>query len=536
MSEACSGVNDFYELAAKVFVAGADYERAFYAQQRLLEDSRLKLESAGQQHREDAETMFEFELKSKEEQTRAENAARMAQFERTIRNLMIAMITIVCLSALLFYRNYTKRKIAKLTIEKQKAINADLNRMVDEKTAALFSQVEERVELQNALQQKRRNEALGELTGGVAHDFNNLLQVIMTVNELLKGSMNEKLTASDRELIESSNHSAKTGAQIIQQLLAFARQQVLLPTAINVGEFIQSQMPLLKTAAGEQFKVQISNKYPDAVMKVDTAQLTTALINLISNSRDAGSALNPTISISIRKFDVDDKTRFPELAGLKNVVIEVKDNGIGMSADELSRACNPFYTTKRHSTGTGLGLSSVHGFVKQSSGDLHISSQQDRGTKVMLAFPIARDVKLRSDSKHLPSVTLESFRVLLVEDHPQVSQAIASKLENLSVCVDVCHSGDEAIKRLQNQNYDGVLSDIRMPGKTDGIELHAWLTKNQPDTFVVLMSGFDHHDRLTESIVLLTKPFTELQLREKLQIARGQMARTDEKQAKSVKV
>ena len=519
ISDNCHGAADFYELANEVFLANKDYVRAHSAQERLLELSKTQLKNADLRQRQDADAMFRIEMQRKADQERAENSAKIASSARTIRNLIIALAALICSSSFFLYRNHANRKIEMLTLKKQQAINEDLSRIVDEKTAALFSEAEERIDLQNQLEKKRRNEAIGQLTGGVAHDFNNLLQVITTVNELLKTSLDNRLSEHDEKLLESSSNSAEVGAQIIQQLLAFARKQVLQPTALNVTDFIRSQMPLLKTAAGEHIELKLAIHHPNAVIKVDSAQLTTALINLISNAVDAFDDQNQTITITVRTSDECDLARLTEIKSDEYVMIEVEDDGVGMDPTELERACDPFFTTKEHSTGTGLGLSSVQGFVKQSSGDLFIESQPGRGTTVALAFPTIDSHSFADQSDLHDRSDFSSKRLLLVEDHPQVRIAIRLKLENLNIDVDECDNADKAVRILQSQRYDCVLSDIRMPGKIDGVGLHEWLSKNQPETTILLMTGFDHPGKLPNNVAVLPKPFTEQQLMQKLRLA-----------------
>ena len=520
ISDNCYGAADFYELANEVFLANEDYVRAHSAQERLLELNKTELKNADLRKRQDADALMRIEMQRESDRQRAENSEKIASDARTIRNLIIALTALVSSTSFFFYRNHSNRRIEKLTLRKQQAINEDLSRIVDEKTAALFSEAEERVELQNQLEKKRRNEAIGQLTGGVAHDFNNLLQVITTVNELLKTSLEHQLSDHDQKLLASSTNSAEIGAQIIQQLLAFARKQVLQPTALNVGEFIETQMPLLKTAAGEQVHLQLIVEYTDAVIQVDSAQLTTALINLITNAVDAIEDRHPTITISVRAYEEDVFDSLNETKTDDYVVIDIQDNGVGMDPIDVERACDPFFTTKEHSTGTGLGLSSVQGFVKQSSGDLFIDSRPGCGTTISLAFPTLDPLSCKNrEILTESSGDLESKRLLLVEDHPQVRIAIRLKLKNLNLHVDECESADSAINILRDNYYDCVLSDIRMPGNMDGIGLHDWLTKNRPETSIVLMTGFDHPDHLPNNVAVLTKPFTERQLKQKLQLA-----------------
>ncbi|HYF42775.1 MAG TPA: ATP-binding protein, partial [Ramlibacter sp.] len=330
--------------------------------------------------------------------------------------------------------------------------------------------------------QSQRLEALGQLTGGVAHDFNNILMVVKTNLHLLRSRWPQDADAMPLERIA---RATETGAQLTRQLLAFARRQPLRPETIDLRSRVPDLVGLIRPALGSGIEV-LCTVAPDTLpIQADPAEFELALINLGMNARDAmpdGGRLVYTVA-----------NRPQPVRGLPAVEIEVADSGTGIAPEALARVFEPFFTTKPVGKGTGLGLSQVHGFVTQAGGEVGLDSKLGHGTRVRLILPAA-SVPVGSGEppdEVLPKLRGEGRRVLLVEDNEEVASSTSELLRDAGYAVERVASGDEARARLETgASYDAVLSDIRMPGSTDGIALAAWWKERQGAAPIVLMTGY----------------------------------------------
>ncbi len=394
----------------------------------------------------------------------------------------------------------------------QQRHNSALVQVVNQTSEALSREVTERVELEKSLERKRRDEAIGKLTGNVAHDFNNLLQVIISTNEHLR-SKALAYTEIDRELIATSTKSAQIGASIVRQLLAYARQQVLAPQSIPLDRYFEGTSDLLKAAVTRPSVLEVDNSCGELRIKVDPTQLTTSLINLLTNALDAMPD-GGKIRLAARPFgsNPEDMNEWNPESFHDHLLIEVIDEGKGLTAEEKKHVFEPFYSTKPTATGTGLGLSSVLGFVQQSGGDIKIFDNLDSGLRVAMVFPTSEEPSVFADEA-VGGFAPVGGRVLIVEDNSSVAYSVRNDLEQLGFETHWVDNGREAIELfIDGCVFDAVVSDVRMPGDVSGIELRDWTRQNYPETGFVLMSGYSYVDTNPERSSFLQKPFTPTEL------------------------
>jgi PAS domain S-box-containing protein len=372
----------------------------------------------------------------------------------------------------------------------------------------------EKRQLEAELRQSQKMEAVGRLTGGIAHDFNNLLSVIVGNMQLLMRSLQQ----SPRLLRQSevALSAALRAADLTRRLLAFARQQMLEPKTLDLNSLIGGMYELLRrTLTGDiEIRQQLDpNVWPT---KADPGQLENAVLNLVINARDAMPS-GGTITLVTRNQSVsaDRAAREDGLASGDYAVLEVIDTGAGMSAQTLKRVFEPFFTTKDVGKGSGLGLSMVYGFVKQSGGHIHITSAPNQGTTVHMYFP-----RTQARIEALPIVSPSSAdlprgqeTVLVVEDNAEVRSTTVDILSSLGYRVLQACNGHQAIERfMESPEVALVFSDVMLPGGLLGTQLVQKLSERRPGLKVLMTSGFSESgimDRqlLDGRIELLQKPY-----------------------------
>ncbi|MDB5897370.1 MAG: hybrid sensor histidine kinase/response regulator [Ramlibacter sp.] len=333
-------------------------------------------------------------------------------------------------------------------------------------------------ETREALFQAQKMEALGMLTGGIAHDFNNLLNVVTNGVSLLRERVREP---ADVRLLDAIDQAASRGALLTQQLLSFARQQPMSPEPRDVNRIVNSFEAVLRRAGrdGIDFQVKLADKLPQVM--VDAAQLETALLNLVVNSRDA-TPDGGRIVVSTQVLELKKKRQ--ELAPGQYVVVSVQDTGSGMSPETMARAVEPFFTTKPLGKGTGLGLSQVYGMVQQSGGDLDIASRLGEGTTMSMYFPALAATADETAQEVAPE------KVLIVDDQPEVLEITSELFRTLGFDVLSANSGEEALGVLhRTPDLRLMLSDVVMPGMS-GIQLAQQARAAVPDMKVILASGY----------------------------------------------
>jgi PAS domain S-box-containing protein len=366
-------------------------------------------------------------------------------------------------------------------------------------------------ETRDALFQSQKREAIGQLTGGIAHDFNNLLMVIQSSMELLR----KRLPEDERliSLVDNATEGVKRGVSLTQRMLSFARRQDLDQKPINLHKLVLEMTDLLQRSLGPSIMIQSQFPTGLSLVRADTNQLESALLNLAVNARDAMPKGGPlTISAHEENIPMGNSLR---LVPGKYVCLSIEDKGEGMSEDTITRATEPFFTTKGVGKGTGLGLSMVHGFAAQSGGCLRLRSELGRGTTAELWLP-ATDAEDKPELVAVPSTTDSATRelvVLAVDDDFLVRMGTAAMLEDLGHTVKEASSAEEALKILaQGVKIDLVVTDQAMPRMT-GVELAEAILAGQPDMPVILATGYSE---LPAGIGLklprLSKPFSQKQL------------------------
>ncbi|MCE6951288.1 PAS domain S-box protein [Cereibacter sphaeroides] len=384
---------------------------------------------------------------------------------------------------------------------------------------AIIHDLTERNETARALHQAQKIEAIGQLTGGVAHDFNNLLAVIVGNVELLmlKGDMKPHAAIIDEIL-----KAADLGASLTSQLLAFARRSPLAPRPIQVNGLISGLSHMLERSLGATVELCLSLD-PDAWMvEVDPDQFQTAIINLAINARDA-MPNGGRLFIETRNFTFDDFNAAELGLTLGHcVAVSITDTGCGMPLEIREKVFEPFFTTKPVGHGTGLGLSMVYGFTKQSGGEVTIYSEVGKGTTVTLFLSRHQSDPALDEPKEAPMAMEEGERetVLVVEDNDQMRKLTRDRLQILGYSVLEASNGPEALQLLdRNPEIALVFSDLVMPGGMSGYDLAQHVRDHHPGKAVLLTSGYA--EELVDSaklsslrLKLLRKPYRQAQLAE----------------------
>jgi signal transduction histidine kinase/ActR/RegA family two-component response regulator len=371
-----------------------------------------------------------------------------------------------------------------------------------------------RKHIQEELRHSQKMEVIGQLTGGVAHDFNNLLAVIVGNVDLLEQTLEPD--SSQRAYTQEATAAAHRGAALTKRLLAFSRKQALDPRPTGVDDLFKSMKGLLERTLGETIQLRFEVSANIAPCLVDRAQLENAILNLVINARDAmrgGGSI--TIEASNVTLDADYVAKHPETAAGDHVSIAVRDTGVGMSAQVRARVFEPFFTTKDMGAGSGLGLSMVYGFVRQSGGHISIETEAGSGTEVRLYLPrtdLLPDLIEDIDISAAPTGQRES--VLVVEDDPALRMVITSFLERQNYQATAAQDGSEALAILDESGpFDLLLSDIILPGGFSGPELANEITRRQPSMKILLMSGYasdavEGKSSPSDYANLLQKPFS----------------------------
>ncbi|UCV28757.1 PAS-domain containing protein [Ferribacterium limneticum] len=380
-------------------------------------------------------------------------------------------------------------------------------------------EITEQKRMQAALVQAQKMEAIGQLTGGLAHDFNNLLTVI--IGNLAALQDHRPDDAGVNEFVEPALQSARRGVQLIKRLLTFSRQQPLEPQAVDIGRLIGSLAKLVRRSLPESIAVSTDLAGASIHALVDPGQLESALLNFALNSRDAmpnGGRLH----IGARAVELSTDAAAFDVPPGHYVLIEVADNGCGMDAATLSRACEPFFTTKRFGLGSGLGLAMAYGFAKQSGGGVSIQSQPEQGTSVLMVLPLAAP-ELELDAPCAETALPHGGElVLLVEDEPNVRRVVRQQLIDLGYPVIEAEDGAQALDMIdQVHDIAIVVSDVIMPGGLNGRQLAEQTLARRPQMRIVLMSGYtDEADAdATSDLPVLAKPFDRQDLARALQRA-----------------
>jgi PAS domain S-box-containing protein len=373
--------------------------------------------------------------------------------------------------------------------------------------------------MQEQLHQAQKMEAIGQLTGGVAHDFNNLLTVILGNLDTI-GRLTPPQDARLKRAVDQATRGAQRAATLTQQLLAFSRRQPLNPKPTEVNRLVSGISELIRRTLNENISIETVLGAGVWRIEIDAHQLESALLNLAVNARDAmknGGKL--TIETANAHLDERYAANYAEIDPGQYVVICVSDTGTGMSKDVLARAFDPFYTTKPIGQGTGLGLSQVYGFVKQSGGHVKLYSEVGEGTTVKIYLPRYTGGQVDLEPEPQPYVPQGASRevILVVEDDDDVRQFSSDSLRELGFSVLEANDGPSALRVLElRPDVKMLFTDVGLPG-INGRELVEAARKRRPQLKVLFTSGYArnaivHQGRLDQGVQLLTKPFTRAQL------------------------
>jgi len=374
--------------------------------------------------------------------------------------------------------------------------------------------ISERHVLEQQLRQAQKMEAVGRLAGGVAHDFNNLLMVVKGHTELL---MNE-LPAGDRTArkIAQIDRAADRAASLTKQLLAFSRMQVLQPRVMNLNAVVEDMGKLLPRLIGEDLELSIRTAADLGSIRADASQMEQVIMNLAVNARDA-MPNGGRLFIETSNADLDDayNTTHPIVQAGRYVSLAVSDTGIGMDAETQAHIFEPFFTTKEAGKGTGLGLATVYGVVKQSGGFIWVYSELGKGTSFKIYLPRVDQPEERTSAPNMSAdVPRGAETILLAEDEQDVRDVAREFLESAGYTVIEARNGSEALRLAgeQNKTMDILVTDMVMPGMT-GKELAQRIQSLRPGLPAIFMSGYSEQTAAESaqsngSMYLLTKPFS----------------------------
>lgn len=384
-------------------------------------------------------------------------------------------------------------------------------RLLKEKTTQMEIDRTERQGLEEALLHSQKLKAVGQLTGGLAHDFNNLLAVIIGSLDLVNPD------SPDAPRINRALKAAERGALLTQRLLAFSRKQSLHPHAVELKTLLENLGELMRHSLPATLTLEIEAQTPAWPAWIDVSQLENAIINLVMNARDAMEGQAGTIKI--RSWN----QRVTRSDGRRQdmVMLEVADQGSGMSQEIKAQVFEPFFTTKQTGSGSGLGLSMVYGFVRQSGGRVEIESAPGQGTTVRLQLPraiVPVQIQVEPITEH--ATTRGEKLVLVLEDEADVRQTLCEQLHLLGYLTLEASNGEQAMHMLASSSeIDIFISDLMLPGGLSGVDVVNHALKHYPQLTILLISGQDlrpAHNPALPDVALLRKPFTRVQLAQAL--------------------
>jgi PAS domain S-box-containing protein len=395
--------------------------------------------------------------------------------------------------------------------------------------AKVTRDITERVEAQRQLKEtqdqlatSQKLEAIGQLSGGIAHDFNNLLMIVIGNLETAQRHLRQGTAGANlQRVLSNAARGAQRAAALTSRLLAFSRRQALDPKPFNVNAFLTGVVEFLQRSLGEQVEIEAVGGAGLWQIEVDANQLESALVNLAINARDA-MPNGGKLTIEAANVHVDDQyvRSNPEMTSGQYVAICVTDTGIGMSPDTLNHAFEPFFTTKELGQGTGLGLSQVYGFVKQSGGHVKIYSELGQGTTIKIYMPryLGKALGEEPAADEPLAEGEQTETILVVEDDADLRSYLAEILRGLKYRVITTPNAQSALMTLRAnaQHVDLLLTDIIMPGMT-GRELGKQAQEVRPALQVLYMTGYSrnavvHQGRLDEGVELLQKPVSQGEL------------------------
>ena len=402
---------------------------------------------------------------------------------------------------------------ARRAAERAGAELLELNQTLE---ARVVEAVGQRMEAEEALRQAQKMEAIGQLTGGIAHDFNNLLTGIIGSLEMLNTRLSQgRLNEIDR-YVAAARGAARRAATLTHRLLAFARRQPLDPKPTDVNRLVAGMEELIRRTMGPAIEVEVAGAAGLWATIVDPNQLENALLNLCINARDAmPQAGRLTIETANRWLD-EQAAQERDLPAGQYVSLCVTDTGTGIPPDVVNRIFEPFFTTKPTGQGTGLGLSMIHGFVRQSGGQVRVYSEVGQGTTMCLYLPRHHGPRSGPEAPTEPAEapsTVDGETVLIVDDEPTIRMLVADALQDAGYHVIEAEDGAAGLKLLRSDaKVDLVLTDLVMPGGMDGRQLADAARATRPDLRVLFITGYAENalignGKLGPGMQVVTKPF-----------------------------
>jgi signal transduction histidine kinase/DNA-binding response OmpR family regulator len=380
-------------------------------------------------------------------------------------------------------------------------------------------------ELQEQLRQAQKLDSIGHLAGGVAHDFNNILTVILGYSEEIINNLHEQDPL--RNEIQEIINAGQRASSLTRQLLTFSRKQVIKPELININEVIKNLSKMLMRLIGEDvdFILNLAEDVPPVM--ADVGQMEQVIMNLVINAREA-MQMGGVLTISTFGYKADEAfvARHPMISGEHFAVLKVQDTGCGMTKDTLEHIFEPFFTTKAKGHGTGLGLPTVYGIIRQTGGNIHVESSPGKGASFVIMIPASGEAETRKETilaqDNIPG---NKELVLIVEDDPSISDLSGKFITKMGYRVVLTESADKALNLIEDEGLRPklVITDVVMPGLS-GLELAAILRFKHPDMRIILMSGYTEtviskHGERDSSIPFLHKPFTRQELLQKMELA-----------------
>ncbi|TLX64307.1 hybrid sensor histidine kinase/response regulator [Stutzerimonas nosocomialis] len=402
-----------------------------------------------------------------------------------------------------------------------------LEALVNERTRELERSEAERQAVEAALFQAQKLEAVGKLTGGIAHDFNNMLQIIGGNLQLLRRNLSGDATALRR--LDSAVSGVEKGARLASQLLAFASRQPLQPQTIHLGELVPRMLELLHGSLGQATEVEVDIDPAAWPVFADVSNLETVILNLAVNARDAmGAGGRLLIGVHNQRIEPG-SLEFPEAAPGDYVRLQMTDFGPGMETEVQARAFEPFFTTKQASNASGLGLSMVYGFVKQSGGFVTLQSEVGKGTTVVVLLPRGEgeaaapaetapaQVAAPAPAAPEDEMPASGLKVLFVEDDPTLRMLTGEVMMELGHEVSLSESAEDALARLENERFDVLFTDVGLAGMS-GIELVRKVQERYPQLSVVIASGYavDPRQEGLKPLHTMLKPYDIHRVRDML--------------------
>jgi PAS domain S-box-containing protein len=412
----------------------------------------------------------------------------------------------------------SRRQVAVLfqDITPRKRAEEALQRINETLEARVAEAIAERKHAEEALRQSQKMEAVGQLTGGIAHDFNNLLTGIIGSLDLLQVRLRQGRTAEIDRYVAAAQGASKRAAALTHRLLAFSRRQTLDPKQTDVNRLVIGMEELIRRTVGPQIAVEVVTAGGLSSTLIDSSQLESALLNLCINARDAMPEGGRITIETANKWLDERAAKERDLPPGQYLSLCVTDTGTGMTPDVIARAFDPFFTTKPIGQGTGLGLSMVYGFVRQSGGQVRIYSEVGHGTTMCLYLPRHYGSSAESVAADAPATSAQARTgktVLVVDDEPSVRMLVTEVLEELGYVSIEASDGPAGLRMLQSDmRVDLLVTDVGLPGGINGRQLADAARTTRPDLRVLFITGYAENaiignGQLAPNMGVLTKPF-----------------------------